>query len=110
MDEKSLDEQMEKHKSVIVPDLINRDPRNHREIEVAMRVWTKAIEAMLNERFGKGNMIYLLAISPIGNSPQISWLSNADFKSAKAVLDALSKRCQALDDRRIILPPEHFGG
>ena len=110
MDEKALDDQMEKHKSTILPELKNRDPRNHQEIEAAMRMWTKTIEVMLNERFGKGNMIYFMAISPVGRDPQISWLSNADFKSAKALLDAISKRCQALDDRRIILPPEHFGG
>ena len=88
----------------------NRDPHNRLEIESALTSWSGSIQQMLDGRFGKGKVVHMLVIAPVGRDSELSWISTAGFKSVKGVVDALQQRFKFLDENRITIPNEHFGG
>lgn len=106
MDDKKLDEALEKVK----PTERNRDPHDRMELESALTSWSASIDAMLTGRFGKEKVVHLLVLAPVGRESIISWISTANFQSVKATIDALQQRLKYLEEQRIIIPAEHFGG
>lgn len=106
MDPKQIDEALEK----IKPLEANRNPHDRMEIEVALSSWSGSIQAMLDGRFGKGNVVHLLVLAPVGREAILSWMSTATFPSVKAMIAALQERMKYLEEQRIIIPKEHFGG
>lgn len=88
----------------------NRDPHSRMEIQMALTSWSKSITQMLMGRFGKEKVIHILILAPVGRETQISWISDGDFKSCKAVFEILTARAKYLDESRITIQGEHFGG
>ncbi len=106
MDPQKLDEAIEK----IKPTEKHRDPHDRMEIEVALQSWSGSIQAMLDGRFGKQKVIHLLVLAPVGNEAILSWISTASFPSVRAMISALQERMRYLEESRITIPQEHFGG
>ena len=106
MDEKKLDEALKN----VASNPQNRDPENTLEIGQALTSWSSSIQQMLNGRFGKDNVIHLLIMAPTGRETTLSWISSADFKSVKAILEALQQRIKHLEEHQIVIDPLHFGG
>lgn len=110
MDEKVVAQKMEENKDVIAPPLKNRDPNDRRELQAAMKSWGETMKAMLDGRFGKGKVGYILILAPIGRESSLSWISDLSFASCKATFEALQQRTKQLDEKSIRLPSEYFGG
>lgn len=106
MDDKKLEEALVK----VEAPTSNRDPSNRLEIRSALTSWSQTIVQMLAGRFGKGKVIHILILAPVGRESQLSWISDADFASCKATFEALVERTKFLEESRIRIPDEYFGG
>jgi hypothetical protein len=106
MDDKKLDEALEKVESSPK----HRDPQDRLEVESACKSWSSTIQHMLDGRFGKGKVVHILIIAPTGREATLSWISTANFQSVKAAIEALQERLKYLEEQRLVIPPEHFGG
>ena len=106
MDDEKFDEAIKKVES----SPSNRDANDRLEIESALTTWSHTIQQMLDGHFGKGKVVHLLIIAPTGRESTLSWISSANFSSVKATIETLQKRMKFLEESRITIPPEHFGG
>ena len=106
MDEEKLDKALEKVKS----DPTHRNPNDRLEIENACKSWSGTIQQMLDGRFGKGNVVHIFILAPVGREATLSWISTATFPSVKATIEALQQRLKYLEEQRLVISPEHFGG
>ena len=106
MDEEKLDEALEK----VEANPKHRDPNNRLEIENACKSWSGTIQQMLDGRFGKGKVLHIMILAPAGRESTLSWISTANFQSVKATIEALQQRLKYLEEQRLVIPSEHFGG
>ena len=106
MNEKEFDDAQVK---VEAPTL-HRDPTNRLEIQSALTSWSKSLMQMLAGRFGRKAVIHILILAPVGRESQVSWISDASFESCKATFEALYQRTKFLEESRIKIPDEYFGG
>ena len=106
MDEDKLDKALEKVKS----EPSHRDPNDRLEVENACISWSGTIQAMLDGRFGKGKVVHIMILAPVGRESTLSWIATANFASVKATIEALQQRLKFLEEQRLTIPSEHFGG